>query len=71
MISRTKATQFCRGGFCSARLRKHGGTIRAALRIQIDYLLQQVARSGQNEMQTEADSEPAAEPQTVQLHIEM
>jgi hypothetical protein len=59
------------GGFDSARLRKHGGTIRAAVRIQIDYLLKQAALSGQNEMQTEADSDLVAEPQAVQLHLQL
>jgi hypothetical protein len=57
------------GGFDSARLRKYGGTIRAAVRILIDYLLEQGALNDHSETQTEADSELVAEPQTVQLRF--
>jgi hypothetical protein len=59
------------GGFDSARPHKHGGTNRAAVWILIDYLLEQAALNAHHKTQPEADSEPAAEPQTVQLHMEM
>jgi hypothetical protein len=43
----------------------------AAVRILIDYLLEQAALNRQHETQTEADSELVAEPQTVQSRLEM
>ncbi len=44
--------------------------LRAAVRILIEYLLERASLNDDNETQTEAEDEPDAEPQTVQLRLE-
>jgi hypothetical protein len=45
--------------------------LRAAVRILIDYLLERASLNRQNQTQTEAGRELAAEPQAVQLCLEL
>jgi len=44
--------------------------LRAAVRILIEYLLERAPLSDQDETRTEAEDEPATEPQTVPLRLD-